>query len=885
MNCKRITRLPLLALLSPAMFCAAQTQDIPAYKNTNLNFDERARDLEQRMTLEEKISQLGHTSDAIERLEIPEYNWWNEGLHGVARAGVATVFPQTIGMAATFDDALLGRDADVISTEFRAKYNASRGKDGSSVWYKGLTVWSPNINIFRDPRWGRGQETYGEDPYLTARMGVAFVKGLQGDNLKYLKTVATPKHFAVHSGPESTRHEVDVEVSRHDLEDTYLTAFRATATDAGAQSVMCAYNSVNGQPACANQYLLGDQLRDAWRFKGYVVSDCGAIEDISAHHRYRPLQDQGVAAALAAGTDLICGSPQNRVQLERTAALNAVQQGILPESTIDLAVTRTLTARFKLGMFDPPALVPWSSLGAGANDTMAHRELALKTALESLVLLKNDNHLLPLQKNYRKIAVIGPNADSVDALEGNYNGTPSAPVTILAGLRKRFSQSTIRYVEGTGLVGTVVRPVPGIALYADEARKHHGLKAEYFDNINLTGEPVLRRIDGSVNFVWGFAGVSPTLKTNYSVRWTGVLSPPATGDYIVGFSGQDGYRVWIDGEPLVSDWTTHRPSTTQTKAIRLQKGRAYSVKIEFFQTIRSAEAKLVWGVPGREENEAVQAARDADLVIMVLGLSARIEGEEMKVNAEGFAGGDRTAIDLPAPQERLLESVNAVGKPVVLVLTNGSALAVNWASQHVSAILEAWYPGEAGGTAVAEALAGDFSPAGRLPVTYYKSLEQLPAFEDYSMARRTYRYFSGEPLYPFGYGLSYTQFEYRQPKVSRESISADDSVTVSAQVINRGGIASDEVVQLYLSHAGFAGAALRELHGFERIHLAAGESKTVTFTLRDRDLSVVDAQGKRQIATGQVQVWIGGGQPSSGPIRAAGVSTGFQIASAKVLPN
>jgi beta-glucosidase len=885
MNCKRITFLPLLALLSPAMFCAAQSQDIPSYKNTNLTFEERARDLEQRMTLEEKVSQLGHTSDAIERLEIPEYNWWNEGLHGVARAGVATVFPQTIGMAATFDDALLGRDADIISTEFRAKYNASRGKDGSSVWYKGLTVWSPNINIFRDPRWGRGQETYGEDPYLTARMGVAFVKGLQGDDPKYLKTAATPKHFAVHSGPESTRHEVDVEVSRHDMEDTYLPAFRATVTDAGAQSVMCAYNSVNGQPACANQFLLGDRLRDAWKFKGYVVSDCGAIEDISAHHRYRPLQEQGVAAALVAGTDLICGSPQSRVQLERTAALNAVHQGILPESTIDLAVTRTLSARFKLGMFDPPALVPWSNLGAGANDTKAHLELALKTARESLVLLKNDNHLLPLRKDYRKIAVIGPNADSVDALEGNYNGTPLAPVTILAGLRKRFSQSTIRYVEGTGLVGTVVRSVPGIALYTDEARKHHGLKAEYYDNINLTGEPVLRRIDDSVNFVWGFAGVSPTLMKNYSVRWTGVLSPPATGDYIVGFSGQDGYRVWIDGEPLVSDWTTHRPSTTQTKAIRLQKGRAYSVKIEFFQTIRSAEARLVWGVPGREENDAVQAACDADLVIMVLGLSARIEGEEMKVDAEGFAGGDRTAIDLPAPQERLLKRVNAAGKPVVLVLTNGSALAVNWANEHVSAILEAWYPGEAGGTAVAEALAGDFSPAGRLPVTFYKSLEQLPAFEDYSMARRTYRYFSGEPLYPFGYGLSYTQFEYRQPKVSRESISADDSVTVSAKVINRGGIASDEVVQLYLSHAGFAGAALRELHGFERIHLAAGESKTVTFTLRDRDLSVVDAQGKRQIAAGQVQVWIGGGQPSSGPIKAAGVSTGFQIASAKVLPN
>jgi beta-glucosidase len=876
----------LPALLNSTVLDAARAQEIPAYKDTSIPFEERARDLVRRMSLEEKVSQLGHTADAIERLEVPEYDWWNEGLHGVARAGVATVFPQTIGIAATFDDALLAQDADVISTEFRAKYNLSQGKDGSSVQYKGLTVWSPNINIFRDPRWGRGQETYGEDPYLTSRMGVAFVKNLQGDNPKYLKTVATPKHFAVHSGPEVTRHEVDVTISRHDLEDTYLPAFRATVTEGGAQSVMCAYNSVNGQPACANSFLLRDELRDAWKFQGYVVSDCGAIEDISAHHRYRPRQEEGAAAALIAGTDLICGVPtQNRVRLERTAVLDAVRQGILPESAVDVALIRTLTARFKLGMFDPPAMVPWSSLGAGANDTPAHRELALKTARESLVLLKNVGHLLPLKQSYSKIAVIGPNADSLDALEGNYNGTPSSPITILAGLRQRFRGSTIRYVQGTGLVGTVVTPIPGSTLYIDAARKQHGLKGEYFDNIQLQGLPILRRVDASLNFVWGFNGVSAGLKTNYSARWTGVIAPPATADYIVGFSGQDGYRVWIDGAELVTDWTAHRPSTTLTRPMHLEKGRAYSVKIEFYQTVRSAEARLVWGVPGRDENAALNAARAADLVIMVLGLSSRIEGEEMKVKADGFSGGDRTAIDLPAPQEQLLESVSALGKPVVLVLMNGSALAVNWANHHVPAILEAWYPGEAGGAAVAEALAGDFSPAGRLPVTYYKSLEQLPPFEDYSMARRTYRYFSGDPLFPFGYGLSYTQFEYGKPNVSSEAISADDSVTVSADVINRGAMASDEVVQLYLTHTGVAGAALRELHGFKRVHLAPGQRETVNFTLRDRDLSVVDADGKRQISAGKVQVWIGGGQPSSGVNAAAGVGAAFSITSAKVLPN
>ena len=875
-----------LALAAKAVYSIAQEPSLPAYKDTKLSFEERARDLEQRMTLDEKVSQLGHTADGIERLGIPEYNWWNEGLHGVARAGVATVFPQAIGLAATFDDKLLFQDADAISTEFRAKYNTDKGKDGSTVWYKGLTVWSPNINIFRDPRWGRGQETYGEDPYLTSRMGLAFVKGLQGDNPKYLKTVATPKHFAVHSGPEATRHEVDVIVSRHDMEDTYLPAFRTTLVDGRADSVMCAYNAINGEPACANKVLLTDHLRQAWRFQGYVVSDCAAIEDVSAHHNFKPTQEEGVATSLEAGTDLICGSPQSRVKLEREAALNAVRQGVLSESIIDTAVIRTLTARFRLGMFDPRSLVPWSNLRANANNTPAHRALALRTARESLVLLKNENHFLPLKKPYRKVAVIGPNADSLDALEGNYNGTPSTPVTILAGLRKRFPRSTIRYVQGTGLIGTVLRPIPKTVLYRDTTRTTHGLNAEYFDNAKLEGEPIMRRVDSDVNFTWAFAGVTPKLKTNYSVRWTGVLSPSETADYIIGFTGQDGYRVWINGDPIVNDWTQHRPSTTQTTPIHLESGKSYSIKIEYFQTIRSAEAKLVWGMPGREEDEAVKAARESDLVVLVLGLSARIEGEEMKVNAEGFSGGDRTSLDLPAPQQQLLERVVAAGKPTLLVLTNGSALAVNWANEHVPVILEAWYPGEAGGTAVAEALAGDFSPAGRLPVTFYTGVEQLPAFENYSMANRTYRYFSGEPLYPFGYGLSYTTFEYSNPAVSSDSITADDSVTISAKVSNRGVTDSDEVVQLYLTHEGVNGAALKELRGFRRIHLRRGQATTVKFTLRDRDLSVVDADGTRRILKGTIKAWIGGGQPSAAEskIVSQGVNTNFSITSEKTLP-
>jgi beta-glucosidase len=878
----------LISLLSCVSLSGQDHTGKATYKDLLQPVEKRVDDLISQMTLEEKVSQLGHTADAVPRLGIPEYNWWNEGLHGVARAGVATVFPQAIGLAATFDDALIHQDAEAISTEFRAKYNMNKAPDGSTQWYGGLTVWSPNINIFRDPRWGRGQETYGEDPYLTSRMGVAFVKGLQGDDAGYFKTVATPKHFAVHSGPEATRHEVDVKASRHDIEDTYLPAFRATVMEGNAGSVMCAYNSLNGQPACANADLLQDHLRGDWKFQGYVVSDCAAAEDIYKNHHYANSMEEGVTAAFKAGMDLICGEPpQARVKLERTAILNAVKQGLLAEGVIDQSLRRLFMARFRLGMFDPPTNVPWSHYGAAENDTAAHRELALKTARESIVLLRNDGGLLPVKKTYARIAVIGPDADSLDALEGNYNGTPSHPVTILAGLRARFPNSHITYVQGTGLIGTVTSPVPASVLFTDSSGSQHGFKAEYYANTTLDGSPALSRTDAAINFTWGFSGVSPKLAKNYSVRWTGALIPTETADYILGFTGQDGYRVWLDGSPLVDDWTPHRPATTKTTLTHLDKGHAYSIKIEYFQTVRSAEARLVWGIPGREEQQAVDAARSADLVIAVMGLSARVEGEEMKVHAEGFSGGDRTAIDLPAPQEKLLESFATVGKPTILVLTNGSALAVNWADEHIPAILEAWYPGESGGTAVAGAIAGDVSPGGRLPITFYKSVGQLPPFEDYSMANRTYRYFNGEALYPFGYGLSYTKFDYANAHVQDPSIPADGTALISAEVSNRGPMAGDEVVQLYLTHPGVAGAPIRALEGFQRIHLERGQKKTVTFRLRDRDLGIVDEEGKHRIVAGPVQVWIGGGQPDvrNGLQTATGVSTQFTITSEAELPD
>ncbi len=870
-----------------ASFASAQQTAIQwAFKDPSLPFEQRVNDLVSRMTLEEKVSQIGHTSDAVLRLGIPEYNWWNEGLHGVARAGNATVFPQAIGMAAMFDEPLMHRIAEVISTEFRAKYYAELHPDGSAIWYRGLTVWSPNINIFRDPRWGRGQETYGEDPFLTARLGVAFVTGLQGNDPKYFKTIATAKHFAVHSGPESTRHSVNVTASAHDMADTYLPAFRSLIVEGQADSVMCAYNSLNGQPACANTFLLQDRLRRDWNFQGYVVSDCGAITDVSEGHHFSKSLAEGVATTLQAGTDLICGSPRTRVQAERDALLAAVKQGIFSEADLDRAMRRLFTARFRLGMFDPPSMVPYSKIPASENDSAEHRALALQASRESIVLLKNKNNFLPLKKAPAKIAVIGPNADSLDALIGNYAGEPSHPVTVLAGLRNRFPKSNVVYVQGTGLVGPVTRAIPGDALYTDDSMKEHGVKGEYFSNVKLEGAPLFARVDESVDFSWGDTGATPQLLKEYSVRWTGVIVPPETGDYHVGFTGQDGYRVWFDGNQIAEDWNIHHPSTTQTKPFHLEKGHAYSVKIEYFETIRSAEARLVWSLPHQEINDAMAAVKDADLVVAAMGLSPRIEGEEMKVDADGFASGDRTKLDLPGPQQQLLEKIYEAGKPIVLVLMNGSALSVNWADAKLPAIIEAWYPGGEGGTAIAEAIAGDFSPAGRLPVTFYKSVLQLPAFDDYSMANRTYRYFDGEALYPFGYGLSYTSFAYGKPTVSSEKIAADGSVTISVEVSNSGAMAGDEVVELYLRHPGVAGAPSRALQGFRRLHLDRGEKKTVSFTMRDRDLSIVDPAGKRRIVPGKVEAWVGDGQPvvRQGLPKTSGARAEFAITSEATLP-
>jgi beta-glucosidase len=873
----------LLLLLSGSELAAQSTSDTsastasarPPYLDPELPIDQRVDDLVSRMTLEEKASQMQDVANDIPRLNIPAYNWWNEGLHGVARAGHATVFPQAIGLAATWDTDLVHRVADVISTEARAKYNDAT-RHGNTGRYFGLTFWSPNINIFRDPRWGRGQETYGEDPFLTSRIGVAFVTGLQGDDPKYFKTVSTPKHYAVHSGPETLRHRFDVPVSPRDFADTYTPAFRATVMEGHADSIMCAYNSVRGEPACAN-HLLFETLRNKWHFGGYVVSDCWAISDIHQGHGFVLTLEQAAALSVKAGTDLSCGP-------EYASLPFAVANRLLSPADVDRAVKRLFEARFRLGMFDPPESVPWSKLTIADNDTPAHRQLALEAARKSIVLLKNEHNTLPLKPSLKSIAVIGPNADSLPVLLGNYNGTPSSYTTILEGIRKRFRNAKITTAIGAPLTETSGVLLPGGYLRTGGANSQPGLHAEYFANTKLSGASVLNRVDAAINFEWNNVSPAPGVPAqNYSVRWTGELVLPVDGDYRLGIDTDGGSRLFLDGKKIVDDWVPHG-ERTMTTLVHLQAGRAYPIRMEYFHHSWESTAHLLW-LPPNLVQEAADAARKADVVIAVVGLTPQLEGEESDNSDPGFFGGDRLDLDLPRPQEQLLEALSDTGKPLIVVLTSGSALAVNWAQDHAAAILEAWYPGEEGGAAVADVLSGDFNPAGRLPVTFYKSVAQLPPFGSYSMNGRTYRYFTERPLYPFGYGLSFSSFNYSDAKASPDQVAPGVAVTVSVRVTNASSVPGDEVVQLYFSHPGVDGAPIRALAGFQRIHLAASASQTVTFTLRDRDLSIIDENGIRRIVPGPVEVWIGGGQPvvGAGQPQTHGASTKFSITSAATL--
>ena len=720
----RSTLQVVLFLALIALRGAAQTASGGVYLDPSQPIEVRVDDLIKRMTLEQKATQLVNQARAIPDLLVPAYDWWSEALHGVARAGTATVFPEPIGLAATFDDQLIHEMAIAIGTEARAKHDQAV-KAGRRDIYEGLDFWSPNINIFRDPRWGRGQETYGEDPFLTGRMAVAFVTGLQGDDPKYFRVIATAKHFAVHSGPETTRHTVDVQVSKHDEEDTYLPAFRAAVTEGKAESVMCAYNRVNGQPACANTFLLQDTLRGAWKFNGYVVSDCDAVVDIFEGHHSVKSQAEAAAAAIKTGMDNECADYITIVKdaHDYQPFIDAVKQRLLTETDIDVTLKRLFTARMRLGMFDPPNTVPYANTSESEIDSAPHRALALRTAQESMVLLKNDG-ALPLSEGVKKILVVGPLAESTEVLYGNYSGTPSHAVTVLEGIRQQFPRARVSYEPGTS-----------------------------------------------------FLSEKPT-----------------------------------SGDPLIA---------------------------------------------------AVSAARKAEVIVAVVGITSKLEGEEMKVDVPGFKGGDRTSLNLPAEEEALLGALKGTGKPLVVVLMNGSALAVNWANDHANAILEAWYSGEEGGTAIAQTLAGANNPGGRLPVTFYKGVEQLPEFEDYAMNNRTYRYFTGEPLYPFGYGLTYSKFEYSNLKLSRPDLQAGNPVTVEVDVKNSSRRAGDEVVELYITFPKLPGAPLRALRGFTRVHLDAGQTRHVKLALEPRDLSYVNEAGDRMVSAGDYGISAGGGQPGT----------------------
>jgi beta-glucosidase len=861
-------RLPKFPWLIVVLFAAvigsvAQTAEPSSalpYLNPSLSLNERVDDLVGRMTLEEKASQLVNQARAIPRLQVPAYDWWSEALHGVANAGTATVFPEPIGLAATFDAPLIHDMAIVISTEARAKHNQAV-RAGRRDIMEGLDFWSPNINIFRDPRWGRGQETYGEDPFLTGRMGVAFVTGMQGDDPKYFRVISTPKHFAVHSGPEPSRHMINVEVSKHDMEDTYLPAFRAAVTEGKAESVMCAYNRINGEPACANTFLLKDQLRGAWKFNGYVVSDCDAIVDVFNGHHFAKSEAEAAAVSLKTGMDNECADFFTKAtdNSDYVKYLDAVKQGFLTEQDIDVSLKRLFTARFRLGLFDPPEQVPYALTPESEIDSEAHRSLALKTARESIVLLKN-NGVLPLGPDVRKIAVFGPLAESVRVLHGNYSGTASHATTALEGIRAQFGNQ-VTFSPGMNFLRQQT-VIPTEALSTDDGQP--GLKGEYFSGENFAGTPQVVRVDKFVDLQLFHPEPSaltpPADMKDFSVRWTGFLTPTESGTYQIGLTGSMN-RLSLNGQLLVDDLNLHDP-TPASKTLQLEKGHRYALKVEYARG--GFGTKLVWlNLIADPIADAVAAARQADVAVAVVGITSQLEGEEMKVDVPGFLGGDRTSLDLPKEEEDLLEALKGTGKPLIVVLMNGSALSVNWANEHADAILDAWYSGEEGGTAVAQTLAGVNNPAGRLPVTFYKGIEQLPAFEDYSMKNRTYRYFEGDPLYAFGYGLSYSKFEYGNLKLSTMKLKAGDSLNLEADVKNVSQREGDEVVELYLSFPKSPAAPIRALRGFTRIHLGGGETRHVQFTLDARDLSEVNAKGDRIVAKGNYRITIGGGQPGT----------------------
>ncbi len=866
----RFSRALALALGLSAAALVAQNST-PPYLDPTRPQAERVDDLISRLTLEEKVSMMSNTTPGIPRLGIPKYNWWSEALHGVANAGHATVFPQAIGLAAMWNESLQHEIAQTIGVEGRAKFNGYKGTPDEGLIFRGLTFWSPNVNIFRDPRWGRGQETYGEDPFLTSRLGVAFVRGLQGDHPDYLVAAACAKHFAVHSGPEPLRHIFDATPTPADLHETYLPAFEALVREARVEIVMTAYNALNGVPCSVHPFLY-QSLRD-WGFDGHVTSDCGSVSDLSRTYKWAPDDAAAEALTVRAGMNVRCG-------FEPPSLVDAVQRGLVSEQEVDQRLHDLLRTLFRLGIFDPADRVPFNKIAPTENDTPAHGALALRAARESLVLLKNDG-LLPLNPQaLRRVAVIGPNATSTAVLVGNYNGEPSAPVTLLAGLKAALEPAgvTVDYAHGCDYA---TRP--------DSWRliPQPWFQGEYFANRELQGEPVARDYDRPLCISCRAAKPAKTLpagvpEKDVSVRWKGDLQTTLAGEYRFRVRGRGGFRLLLDGKVIIDAWA---PATGEPAAERVAIGAAVlpensnlPIRLEYVQGDGPLQVALEWITPAADapESEALELAQQADVIVYAGGISAQLEGEEMEVDYDGFVGGDRLRIELPELQQRLLEKLRATGKPLVFVNFSGSAVAMPWADQNLNAIVQAWYPGQAGGTAIADVLLGAYNPAGRLPLTFYCATEDLPDFNDYAMTGRTYRYFAGEPLYAFGHGLSYTRFEYLGVRADR---LADGGVEVAVELRNTGKRDGDEVVQLYaVPPAGVRPDERQSLCGFQRVHLAAGETQVVKIVVPETALRRWDeAEQKSVVPDGEWLLHVGA---SSADIRLA---TAFVVGDAAAL--
>lgn len=853
MKMKQLTAAVFTLLMAAS--CSEKKQDYP-FRNPDLPVDQRIDDLLSRLTPEEKVGQMMNQTPAIERLGIPEYDWWNEALHGVARAGQATVFPQAIGMAATFSDADVHETFTMVSDEARAKYHKYQ-QNKEYDRYKGLTFWTPNINIFRDPRWGRGMETYGEDPYLTERMGVAVVKGLQGDDPKYYKTHACAKHYAIHSGPEWNRHEFNVDATPRDLWTTYLPAFEAVVKEGDVQEVMCAYNRFEGKPCCSSDKLLIDILRNTWGYEDIILSDCGAIDDFwqkdkrTPRHETHPDAESASADAVLNGTDLECGSSYRSL-------VKALNDGKLTEADLDASLRRLMKGRFELGMFDPDQRVPYASIPYSVVESPEHIAKALDMARKSMVLLKNKKKILPLNKTIRKIAVVGPNAADSTMLWANYNGFPTKTVTILEGIRNKVPNTEVIYELGCNHTDRFVIKDLGNHISSSAGQ---GFASEFFNNTEFEGTPAYQGLAKELHYTTGGnTQFAPNVGlTNFTARFTGEFEAPFTGDVEFKLSGNDAFRLFIQDEKVAEVWENEY-GAERKYTLHAEQGKKYPVKIEYMQRTGSADLNFLVGVRTPVDCQATaDKVKDADVIVFVGGISPRLEGEEMPVDAEGFRKGDRTNIEIPAVQREMVQALKATGKPVVYVVCTGSALALNWEEANVDAILNAWYGGQEGGTAVADILFGDYNPAGRLPVTFYKSVDQLPDFQDYSMKGRTYRYMTQTPLYPFGYGLSYTTFNYKPARLSQAKISRDQSVTLSFDIANTGQTDGDEVAQVYIKNPNDPEGPIKALKAFKRIHVKAGDSRSIDIQLEPKAFwSFNDQTQTMEVRPGKYQILYGG---------------------------